>query len=103
MSCSSWPTLTMLFRFSELYARIGRSSSSIGMSSMFGGSCGTPATARSGAAAWTPIVTNGWNWRTRMSAERESASSGVIVPSVSISSVSLSKLVIWPTRVLSTQ
>ena len=64
------------------------------MSSMFGGSCGTPGAARSGATAWTPTVTNGWNWCTRMSAERESASSGVIVPSVSISIVSLSKLVI---------
>ena len=64
------------------------------MSSMFGGSCGTPDGARSTATAWTPIVTNGWNWRTRMSAERDSASSGVIVPSVSISIVSLSKLVI---------
>ncbi len=42
-SWSSWPTLTMLLRLSELYARIGRSSSSIGMSSMFGGSCATPA------------------------------------------------------------
>ena len=40
------------------------------------------------------MVTNGWNWWTRMSAERDSASSGVIVPSVSISIVSLSKLVI---------
>ena len=50
-----------------------------------------------------PTVTNGRNWLTRISAERLSASSGVIVPSVSISMVSLSKLVIWPTRMLSTQ
>jgi hypothetical protein len=35
--------LTMLLRFSELYARIGRSSSSIGMSSMFAGRPAPPA------------------------------------------------------------
>ena len=46
---SSWPTLTMLLRFSELYARIGRSSSSIGMSSMFAGSAGAPGTPRGAA------------------------------------------------------
>ena len=39
----------------------------------------------------------------RIEAARLSASSGPIVPSVSISIVSLSKLVTWPTRVLSTQ
>ena len=39
----------------------------------------------------------------RIEAARLSASSGPIVPSVSISMVSLSKLVTWPTRVLSTQ
>ena len=78
LSWSSWPTLTMLLRLSELYARIGRSSSSMGMSSMFGGS-GRQAACRGdrrGRRA-RPMVTNGWNWRTRMSAERESASSGV--------------------------
>ena len=37
-----------------------------------------------------PIETNGRNWLTRISAERLRASSGVSVPSVSISIVSLS-------------
>jgi DNA-directed RNA polymerase subunit alpha len=49
---------------------------------------------KSGAGAVTaaaiPIVTNGRNWLTRISAERLRASSGVIAPSVSISIVSLS-------------
>ena len=43
--------MTMLLRLSELYARIGRSSSSIGMSSMFGGSAATPVAAATGTAA----------------------------------------------------
>ena len=46
--------------------------------------------AATGATAAIPTVTNGRNWLTRISAERLSASSGLIVPSVSISIVSLS-------------
>ena len=62
-----------------------------------------PGTPRS-AAIWAwPIVTNGRNCSMRIEAARLSASSGPIVPSVSISIVSLSKFVTWPTRVLSTQ
>jgi hypothetical protein len=49
--------------------------------------------AAAGTAA-IPTVTNGRNWLTRISADRLRASSGPIVPSVSISIVSLSKLVI---------
>ena len=64
--------MTMLLRFSELYARIGRSSSSIGMSSMFGGRAATPV-GGTGATAAMPTVTNGRNWLTRISAERLSA------------------------------
>ena len=82
--------MTMLFRLRELYARIGRSSSSIGMSSMFGGSCGTPAAARSPGPTGIPMLTKFWNSRTSRSAARDRASSGLIVPSVSISIVSLS-------------
>ena len=59
------------------------------MSSMFAGSAAAPVAAATGAAAM-PTVTNGRNWLTRISAERLSASSGPIVPSVSISIVSLS-------------
>ena len=48
------------------------------MSSMFGGSWAMPVAACSPTAAAIPIVTNGRNWLTRISADRLSASSGVI-------------------------
>ena len=58
-----------------------------------------PATARAGM----PTATKCWNSSTSRPAARERASSGEIVPSVSISIVSLSWLVSWPTRTLSIQ
>ena len=71
------------------------------MSSMFGGSWAMPPRARSPGAAARPIVHERLELGDEdVDAARESASSGVIVPSVSISIVSLSKLVSWPTRML---
>jgi hypothetical protein len=60
------------------------------MSSMFGGSWATPPAASVPGTAAIPIETKGRNWFTRISAAWLRASSGVIVPSVSISIVSLS-------------
>ena len=63
----------------------------MGMSSMFGGSDAVPPRPRGRRppAACRRLV-NRLNWATRISAARESASSGESVPSVSISMVSLS-------------
>ena len=75
----------------------------MGMSSMFAGSAGAPGMpVAAPTSICLPAEVNRLNWLTRISAARLSASSGVTVPSVSISIVSLSKLVIWPTRVFST-
>ena len=63
----------------------------MGMSSMFWGSA--PATGRGlavAARAACPPMVNRLNCATRISAARDSASSGEMVPSVSISMVSLS-------------
>ena len=66
--------------------------------------------ADTGIAASSPVIVGRrsmsakrLNSRTRISAACESEAWGVVVPSVSISRLSLSKLVIWPTRVFSTE
>ena len=56
---------------------------------MFAGICGTPPVGLAAIAA-VPTLANSENWRTRISADLASASSGLMVPSVSISRVSLS-------------
>ena len=62
----------------------------MGMSSMFAGSASVAPATSSSAVNLRPADVNWLNCATRISAARESASSGETVPSVSISRVSLS-------------
>ncbi len=61
----------------------------MGISSMLAGMAGVPPVGWAATAA-DPMLANSENWWTRISAARARASSGVMLPSVSISSVSLS-------------
>ena len=92
---SSSETFEMPARLRQLNERTDRLSVSTGMSHSFGGASG------SGSARLVK-PTKRSSCSCMIAADVESASSGVIEPLVSISSVRRSKSTLWPTRVSST-
>src|SRR6202011_4716361 len=109
------PTVWIPARLRQLYERTPSSSSSIRMphsSPCRAAGEPPPPTARPWPSSWPPgPARSSWmrsasvkiaSWEMSSSAASRSAACGSIDPSVSMSSVSLSKSVFWPTRACST-
>ncbi len=90
-------------RFKQLYERTERSSSSIVISKIFSFLSSSFSTMISTSDTWSVRLMNCERYSLMIFAASDTASSAPMLPFVETSSVSLSKSVIWPTRVFSTE